>query len=119
MKSHKDLIVWQKSLDLAESIYSSASQLPRSEMFGLISQMQRAAIAIPSNIAEGAKRGHRLEYIQFLSIAYGSASELETQLILAQRLYRHINFENGVELNNEVLKMLNKMISSLKKYPNT
>ncbi len=78
--------------------------------------MQRAAIAIPSNIAEGAKRGHKLEYIQFLSIANGSAAELETQLIIAERLYseRKIEIQKANILLEEILKMLHVLINSLK-----
>src|SRR3990167_9176780 len=102
MKSHKELTVWQKAMDLVEEIYKLTSKFPKSETFGLSSQMQRAAVAIPSNIAEGAKRGHRLEYIQFLSIANGSASELETQLLLAKRLYlnKTIDFEKAIILTD-------------------
>ncbi len=69
MKSHKELTVWQKSMDLVVLIYQITGKLPKSETFGLSSQMQRAAVAIPSNIAEGAKRGHKPEYIQFLRVA--------------------------------------------------
>lgn len=116
MKSHKELTVWQKSMDLAEIIYKITAQLPKSEIYGLSSQMQRAAVAIPSNIAEGAKRSHKLEYIQFLSIANGSASELETQLLLAEKLYsiRTIDFGKAIALTDEILKMLFSLISYLK-----
>ena len=116
MKSHKELIVWQKSMELVEEIYALTKKFPKSEIFGLSSQMQRAAIAIPSNIAEGAKRNHKAEYIQFLSIANGSAAELETQLILAKKLFSKtgIDFEKALGLVEEVLKMLYSMISSLR-----
>lgn len=116
MQSHKDLTVWQKSMDLVELVYKITGKLPKSETFGLSSQMQRAAIAIPSNIAEGAKRGHKLEYIQFLRIANGSAAELETQLILAQRLYPEVNIQTQKAsfLLEEILKMLYALISTLK-----
>src|SRR3989338_7825002 len=116
MKSHKDLTVWQKSMDLVELVYKITNKLPKSEVFGLSSQMQRASVAIPSNIAEGAKRGHKLEYIQFLSIANGSAAELETQLLLAKRLYlnKTIDFEKAIILTDEILKMLFSLISYLK-----
>lgn len=117
MKSHKDLIVWQKSMELVEEIYKVTRKLPKSETFGLISQMQRAVIAIPSNIAEGAKRNHKLEYIQFLSVANGSAAELETQLILSKKLFNQyrIDFNKALNLVEEILKMLYALISSLKK----
>ncbi len=116
MKSHKDLTVWQKSMDLVELVYKITNKLPKSEVFGLSSQMQRAVIAIPSNIAEGAKREHRAEYIQFLSIANGSASELETQLILTGKLYP--NFETEVKdtltVLDEILRMLYSLMKSLR-----
>ena len=115
MQSYKELTVWQKSLDLVEEIYIITSQLPKSEVFGLSSQMQRAAVAISSNIAEGAKRNHKLEFIQFLSIANGSAAELETQLLIAKRIYKNITIENALNLVEEILKMLHSLIHSLKK----
>ncbi len=117
MKSHKDLTVWQKSMDLVELVYKITGKLPKSETFGLSSQMQRAAIAIPSNIAEGAKRGHKLEYIQFLRVANGSAAELETQLILTEKLYPEIKTEiqKATLLLEEILKMLYSLIFTLKK----
>ncbi len=117
MQSHKDLTVWQKSMDLVVLVYKITSKLPRSETFGLSSQMQRAAVAIPSNIAEGAKRGHKLEYIQFLSVANGSAAELETQLILTQKLYPEVesSIQQTMALLEEILKMLYVLISTLKR----
>lgn len=117
MKSYKELTVWKKSMDLVELVYRITGKLPKTEVFGLSSQMQRAAVAIPSNIAEGSKRGHRLEYIQFLNIANGSAAELETQLILIGRLYTNLEDEVDKLLNllEEILKMLHVLISTLKK----
>lgn len=117
MKSHKDLTVWQKAMGLVELVYKITGNLPKSEVFGLSSQMQRAAIAIPSNIAEGAKRGHKLEYIQFLRVANGSAAELETQLILAEKLYPEIKTQTQKAslLLEEILKMLYALITSLKR----
>lgn len=116
MKSHKDLTLWQKSMLLAEEVYLLTSKFPNSEKFGLSSQMQRAAVAIPSNIAEGAKRIHRQEFIHFLSIAQGSASELETQLILSKKLFKDLNvdFEKALGLTEEILKIVHKLILSLK-----
>jgi four helix bundle protein len=116
MQSHKQLTVWQKSMELVEFIYKITSKLPKSEIFGLSSQMQRAAVAIPSNIAEGAKRGHRLEYIQFLGVANGSAAELETQLILTEKLYPESkpHTQKANLLLEEILKMLHALIVSLK-----
>ena len=85
MKSHKELNVWKDAIDLAENIYQLTSKYPKVEMFGISSQMRSAAVSIPSNIAEGSVRGSRKEYIRFLYIAAGSASELETQLELSIR----------------------------------
>ena len=115
MQSHKDLTVWQKSMDLVVEVYKFTKTLPREELYGLSSQMRRASITIPNNIAEGYQRNHIKEYIQFLHIAKGSASEFETQLTIAKRLdlglsQDLINVEN---LLTEVLKMLNKLTSRL------
>ena len=84
--SYKDLIVWKKSMELVKEIYYLTGKFPKDETYGLISQMQRAAVAIPSNIAEVYLRGHRKEYIQFLSIALRSAAELETQILICKSL---------------------------------
>lgn len=86
MSKYKELKVWQKAMNLVESIYSVTRNFPKEEKYSLVSQMRRPAISIPSNIAEGAGRGSKKEYIQFLTIAYGSSRELETQSILCQRL---------------------------------
>ena len=83
---HKDLDVWKKSMDLVELVYELTSKFPNDERFGLTSQMRRAAISIPSNIAEGAARKGNKEFIQFLMISLGSLSELETHYLLAIRL---------------------------------
>ena len=82
-KSFKDLIVWQKSYKLVLEIYKMTKGFPKTETYGLSQQMRRAAISIPSNIAEGYGRKHKAEYNQFLSIAYGSLLELETQYLLS------------------------------------
>ncbi len=83
---HKDLDVWKKGMDLVEKIYSISSSFPDSERFGLTSQIRRAAISIPSNIAEGAGRKSDKELLQFISIALGSLAEIETQYLIAIRL---------------------------------
>ena len=114
--SYKDLLVWQKSLDLVGDIYELTEKFPESEMFGLSSQMQRAAVAIPSNIAEGQKRAHKKEFLQFLYISYSSGAELETQIEICKRLHKLKDLEYTViESKLEVImKMLNSLISSLK-----
>lgn len=112
-KSHKDLIVWQKSTDLVISIYETTNQLPKEELYGLSQQMRRAAISIPSNIAEGQHRKSRKEFLQFLRIAYGSGAELETQVIIAERIYSEVNFTNIKGLFNEVQRMVTGLIKKL------
>lgn len=113
IQSFKDLIVWQKSMKLVKEIYMITSHFPVAEMYGLTSQMRRAAIAIPSNIAEGKKRGTRKDFIQFLRIASGSATELETQILIAQDLYSQIDYKTCLLLLEEVEKMLTTMIKKL------
>jgi four helix bundle protein len=113
-QSFKDLIVWQKSMQLVNEVYLITKNLPKMEVYGLSSQMRRAAISIPSNIAEGYKRGHRAEYIQFLKIAEASAAELETQLILAEQLYNYCETTNANSLLNEVQRLLFSIVRKLK-----
>jgi len=116
IQSHKDLIVWQKSMDLVELIYKLTHKLPSSEQFGLISQMRRAAVSGPSNIAEGYGRQSKGSYAQFLSIARGSLLELETQTELCIRLnyIQKIDSENIQSSITEISKMLSALISKLR-----
>lgn len=95
-------------MDLVKEVYLLTENFPKDELYGLASQMQRAAVAIPSNIAEGYLRGHRKEYIQFLLIALGSASELETQILICKSLskFQKLDFKNAESLLTEVMKML-------------
>ena len=111
MTDYKELIVWQKSIDLVEKVYTLTKEFPKDEIFGLSSQMRRSAVSIPSNIAEGSRRKN-IERIHFLRISFGSASEIETQLIISGRLgYGSSSIHKDIfELLTEVLKMLNKMI---------
>jgi len=115
IRSHKDLTVWQKSIDLVEKIYTCTEQFPQREMYGLAAQMRRAAVSISSNIAEGRSRGTRKDFAHFLHMAFGSSSELETQLVIAKRL--QIGKANEVESSEalllEVSKMLRAMIDKL------
>jgi four helix bundle protein len=114
-KSHKDLFVWQKAIDLAECVYAVTERFPQREMYGLVSQMRRAVVSISSNIAEGRNRGTRKDYAHFLQIAYGSCAELETQLIIAQRLRfcSEPDLETATLQLTEVAKMLHVMIQKL------
>lgn len=115
LNSYKELIVWQKSIDLIVQVYNITKSFPKEEIYGLTSQMRRAAISIPSNIAEGFSRKHRQEYSQFIRIAFGSGAELETQLIIVKRLgfVSDKVLEDINSLLQEVMKMLNKLSASL------
>lgn len=115
VKTYKDLIVWQRAMELVVEIYALTEQFPREEIYGLTSQMRRAAVSIPSNIAEGRSRGTKKDYRQFLIIAYGSGAELETQVEIAKRLSlnKKISYNKVDSLLLEVVKMLNKAISTL------
>jgi four helix bundle protein len=115
LKSYKDLTVWQKSLELVKDIYELTKYFPRQEIYGITNQIRRAAISIPSNIAEGHSRKYRQEYVKFIRIAFGSAAELETQLEIAKLLkLTDLNkFEKSDKLLNEVLRMLNILESKL------
>jgi|ERR1700722_17336655 len=108
-QSYRDLLVWQKSIALAKEIYTLTSQFPSEEKFGLISQLRRAAVSIPSNIAEGQARNTTGEFVQFISYAEGSLAELDTQLMLAVEL-RFITSEQThpcAALIDELRRMLN------------
>ena len=113
LKSHKDLVVWQKSIILVKEIYHVTSQFPKDEIYGLSSQMRRAVVSIPSNIAEGYSRNSTKDYAHFLRIAYGSSTELETQTIIAKDLYKNIDYTATELLLEEVLKMLNVITGKL------
>jgi four helix bundle protein len=113
-KTHKDLDVWNGAMDLAVEVYSITSQFPKDELFGLVSQARRAAVSVPSNIAEGAARNSRKEYIQFLYVALGSIAELETQLLLAARLKLVQNIE-ALDRVDRVRQMLLGLIRFLKR----
>ena len=113
----KDMKIWELSMTLVEDIYRKTQIFPPHELYGLSSQMRRAAISIPSNIAEGNGRAHSKEYIQFLYLARGSLMELMTQLEIAHRL-NYINIEEKTEIYDQceiILKMLHKLITSIKK----
>ncbi len=115
MQTYRDLIVWQRSIELVKAVYLLTERFPKAEMFGLTSQMRRAAISIPANIAEGFARKHRAEYAQFVRIAFGSGAELETFLVLTKEL----EFASKNEIAaasaklDETMRMLNKLIASL------
>ena len=112
VQSYKDLIVWQKSMSLVKEVYTITSKLPQYEMYGLANQLRRAAVSIPSNIAEGQQRKSTKEFLQFLRIAYGSAGEVETQLLIAHDLYS-VDIGEALATLGEVRKMLAKLLQTL------
>jgi four helix bundle protein len=112
-RSFRDLIVWQRAIELTLSVYATTAAFPKEELFGLTSQLRRAAVPIPSNIAEGESRITRGEFKQFLGIARGSTAEVQTQLVLARRLQLAPPelIERSESLIAEVHKMLNALIA--------
>lgn len=116
MLSYQDLNVWQKAMDLVEEVYKLAKLLPKEETYALSDQMRRAAVSIPSNIAEGKSRDSVKEYKQFVSIARGSASELNTQILICIRLQLISENDAQIALNlcEEVGRMLYGLLQSLK-----
>ncbi len=115
IRSYRDLIVWQKAMDIVSEVYALTAKFPKEELYGLASQMKDCAVSIPSNIAEGSRQGTTKSFRHFLTIAFGSGAELETQIEISKRLPfgKHLNFCNLDTLLDEVMKMLNKMISNL------
>jgi four helix bundle protein len=113
--SHKDLLVWQRSMDLVETVYRITGSFPSAEQFGLVSQMRRASISVPSNLAEGYGRQATGEYRHHVSIARGSLLELETQLLLAKRLnyVRSADAEIVLKEVDEISRMLATLVSKL------
>src|SRR5690554_7937353 len=115
IRDFKDLIVWQKSMELVEEVYCLVKKLPKEELFALSDQIRRSAISIPSNIAEGQGRNSKKEFNQFLAIAKGSKAELETQLLLCVKVnyLSQSEIETATGLIQEVGKMLNALQKSL------
>ena len=108
--THKDLDVWKLGIELVKDIYILTKNFPKNEQFGMVAQMRRCAVSIPSNIAEGAARNSRKEYLQFLYISLGSMSELETQLILSKEL----NFIDDTEVIGKLETLRKKMLNFIK-----
>jgi four helix bundle protein len=117
VRSYKDLVAWQKSMDLVTAVYRASQGFPKEEIFGLVSQIRRSAVSVPSNIAEGHARTSRKEFQYFLSNARGSLAELETQLTIAHQL-AYID-ETGInqllDRLGEVGRILNGLLASLKR----
>lgn len=114
--TYKDLIVWQRAVQLVVEVYRLTDNFPKAELYGLTSQIRRCCVSIPSNIAEGRRWSTRKDFRKFLTIAFGSGAELETQIEIAKRL-GYIEKENCIELDRlltETMKMLNKMLLTLR-----
>ena len=112
VEDYKDLFVWKRGMELVQAVYRVARQLPKDEIFALSSQIRRASVSIPSNIAEGYGRSSPADYKRFLSIARGSAYEVETQLLLCVSLnyVSQAEVETAIKLVNEIIRMLNVLI---------
>jgi four helix bundle protein len=117
MKSYKELIVWQKSYRLSLLIYKATEVFPKEEVFGLVSQMRRSSVSIPSNIAEGNMRFSSKEHVHFLRIAYGSCAELETQILLSKDLnfLKEKEYTEVIHLLEEVMKMISVLLKRFTK----
>ena len=116
LQTYRDLEAWKKSIDLVESVYRIAADLPSEEKYGPCSQIRRAAVSVPSNVAEGYGRSHRGDYLHHLSIARGSLAEVETLLTIAVRLgfLRRESVKESWGLAQETGRILNKLIASLR-----
>ena len=112
-KVFKSLIVWQDAMNLVEIIYRQTKQFPKEEIYGLTNQMRRAAVSIPANIAEGNGRISRKEYLQFLSIANGSLTELETHLLIALRI-QYLNIKDMERIQKQ-LDSVGRLLTALRK----
>lgn len=117
MKDHKDLIVWQKSMELTRIIYTLTKRFPQGGIFGLTNQIRRAVVSIPSNIAEGFGRNSDKQFIHFLKIAKGSAAELETQLLISRDLsyLTAKDAKSTLALYDEIARMLGALIRNIEK----
>jgi four helix bundle protein len=113
-KNYRDLIAWQKAMDLVTLVYKLTEKFPQHELYGLTSQIRRCAVSIPSNIAEGSRRGTRKENGHFLYIAYGSGAELETQLEIADRLgySSDVTRTETRRVLDDVMRLLNRLTKS-------
>jgi four helix bundle protein len=117
VKDYRELIVWQKAMDFVEAVYRTTSRFPKEELYGLTIQMRRAAVSIPSNIAEGQARSTTNDFLRFLAIAYGSLKEIETQILIAERLGYINDRQSGthVQSTTEIARLISGLAKSLKK----
>lgn len=121
IKSYKDLDVWKKGIEIAELVYKLTRRFPKEEQYGLVSQMQRAAVSVPSNIAEGCARRHAREYQQACYVALGSCAELETELLIAMRLGYVADGEAGriaeaLDHEGRMLRILTKRLHNISRH---
>src|SRR5437762_5531195 len=117
VKNYQELIVWQRAMDLVEEVCKLSRAFPREEVYGLTSQIRRAAVSVPSNIAEGQGRRTTADFLRHLSIAYGSLREVETQILIAQRLKYIVigKVESVLSRAGEVGRLLNGLMASLER----
>jgi len=113
MKTHKDLDIWKMGIELVEVVYKITAEFPKEEIYGLSNQMRRAAVSIPSNISEGAARGSKKEFIKFLYIALSSLAELETQVLISEKV-GYLKNHNLMELIEKQRRMQLNFIKYLK-----
>ena len=113
MRTHKDLEVWKRSVDFVTKIYEVTQTYPKQEKYGIVSQIRRAAVSIPSNISEGAARNHKSEFIQFLYIALSSLAELETQIIISLNL-NFIKKTKFNKLHSELIEIKNMLVGLIR-----
>jgi len=115
VRNYRELIAWQRAMDLVEEVYKSTKEFPREEIYALTGQIRRAAVSIPSNVAEGQGRRSTNEFLHYLSISYGSLREVETQILIAQRLQyiNEVKCERLMEMAGEVGRLLNGLMTSL------
>lgn len=114
VRHHRELLVWQEAIALVKLVYQISSSFPKEEQFGLTAQMRRAAVSVPSNIEEGAARISRKEFVQFLAIARGSLSELETQIVIAEELGFIADSHSSMAQIERIFRLLNGLMSSLR-----
>jgi four helix bundle protein len=115
VKDYRELIAWQKAMDLVEAVYRRTASLPNEERYGLTNQMRRAAVSVPSNIAEGQGRRSTRDFVHFLSIARGSVKEVETQVVIARRLEYFDERQESelLSLTEEASRLISGLIRSL------
>ena len=117
VRNYQELVAWQKAMDLVEDVYKLTKHFPREELYALTSQIRRAAVSVPSNIAEGQGRRTTSDFLRHLSIAYGSLREVETQAMIAQRLkyVAGANVKSVIDRAGDVWRLLNGLMSALEK----